>query len=65
MTKILIGADIGGSHITCMGVDPQGKIISEVLKIREEINSQASSEVILGGWSEALAKPRASGKIWQ
>jgi glucokinase len=56
MTKILIGADIGGSHITCMGVDPKGKIISDEFKIREDVNSQATAEVILNSWSEALSK---------
>ncbi len=56
MTKILIGADIGGSHISCMGIDPGGHIVSDVFKIREDVNSQASAEIILDGWSEALAK---------
>ena len=55
MTKILVGADIGGSHITCIGVDPGGNILSDVFKIRREIDSRASSEAILSGWCEALA----------
>jgi glucokinase len=56
MTKILIGADIGGSHITCMGVNPEGHVISDVFKIRKEVDSQASAEFILNGWTEALAR---------
>ena len=47
MTKIPIGADIGGSHITCMAVDPVGNLISDVFKIRKEVDSQASSEAML------------------
>lgn len=54
MTKILIGADIGGSHITCMGVEPGGHVIPDVFKVRKEISSQASAEIILSGWSDAL-----------
>ena len=54
MTKILVGADIGGSHISCVAVDTEGKIISDEFKIRKEIDSRAPADFILGGWSEAL-----------
>jgi len=63
MTKILIGADIGGSHISCMAVDSEGHIISDVFKVRKEVDSQASAEVILEGWGEALSELiRLTGK---
>ncbi len=54
MKKILVGVDIGGSHITCMGVDPGGNRISDELKTRMEVDSQASSDAILSGWAGAL-----------
>ena len=54
MTKILVGADIGGSHITCMGLEPGGHVIPDVFMVRKEVSSQASAEAILSGWSEAL-----------
>jgi glucokinase len=56
MTKILIGADIGGSHITCMGVDHKGQVISGMFRVRRDIDSNAQAETILSGWSAALAE---------
>ncbi|MCX6280833.1 MAG: ROK family protein [Bacteroidetes bacterium] len=56
MTKILVGTDIGGSHITCMGVDPLGHSISDVFKIRKEVDSRASADHILSGWADALGQ---------
>ena len=56
MTKILIGADIGGSHITCMGVDPIGHVVSDVFKVRREVDCLASADVILSGWAGAIGK---------
>ncbi|MCX6284233.1 MAG: ROK family protein [Bacteroidetes bacterium] len=56
MTKILIGSDIGGSHITCMAVDSDGHSISDVFKIRKEVDSGASADLILAGWAEALSQ---------
>ena len=54
MTKVLIGADIGGSHITCMGIDLLGHSMPDVFKTGREIDNHASSDNILGVWSEAL-----------
>jgi len=56
MTKILIGTDIGGSHITCMGVDPVGHIVSDVFKVRMEVDCRASADDILSGWAAAIGK---------
>ncbi|MEI6884654.1 MAG: ROK family protein [Bacteroidota bacterium] len=56
MTKILIGADIGGSHITCMGVDPIGHVVSDVFKVRREVDCLASADEILSGWAGAIGK---------
>jgi glucokinase len=56
MAKILIGADIGGSHITCMAVNPADHRIMQDLCVRREIDCHADSEPILSGWSLALSE---------
>ncbi len=53
---MLIGSDIGGSHITCMAVDPDGHSISDVFKARKVVDSRASADFILAGWAEALSQ---------
>ena len=50
-----IGADIGGSHITCAAIDlVTGKILRETLTERE-VNNQAQASVIIAAWTEALS----------
>lgn len=56
MTKILIGNDIGGSHITSMGVDPVGNIVSDVFKVRTEVDCRASADEIFSGWATAIGR---------
>jgi glucokinase len=56
MSKIVIGVDIGGSHITCMGVDPEDHSIREDLQIRQAIDCHATAETILRDWAEALER---------
>jgi predicted NBD/HSP70 family sugar kinase len=51
---IAIGADIGGSHISCAAVNlTTGKILKETLTGRE-VNNQAHAGEIIGVWAEAL-----------
>lgn len=53
---IAIGADIGGSHISCAAVDLKtGRILKETLSGRE-VNNQASAGVIISTWSSAVAE---------
>jgi glucokinase len=53
---IAIGADIGGSHISCAAVNINtGKILKETLSGRE-VDNQAEAGVILGIWAEALSE---------
>jgi glucokinase len=53
--NIAIGADIGGSHISCAAIDLlTGKILRETLTERA-VNNQARANVIIGVWSEALS----------
>jgi glucokinase len=53
--NIAIGTDIGGSHITCAAIDlVSGKIFKETLTERP-VDNQASSDAIIGTWTEALS----------
>jgi glucokinase len=53
---IAIGADIGGSHISCAAVDmATGKILKETLTGRA-VNNQAKANVIIQVWTEALSE---------
>ena len=52
--NLAIGADIGGSHISCAAVDLiSGKILRDTLTGRE-VNNQAKANVIIEVWTEAL-----------
>jgi len=52
--SIAIGADIGGSHITCAAVDMiSGKVLKETVTERS-VDNKASAEGIIDRWSEAV-----------
>jgi glucokinase len=52
--NIAIGADIGGSHITCAAIDlDSGKILRDTLSERA-VNNQAPADNIIGVWADAL-----------
>lgn len=52
--KLAIGADIGGSHISCAAVDlSTGKVIRETLAGRT-VDNQAHAFEIISVWTEAL-----------
>ncbi len=53
--KYAIGADIGGSHITCAAVDLlSGKVLKNTLSERR-VNNQAQAYEIINTWSECLS----------
>jgi glucokinase len=53
--NIAIGADIGGSHITCAAVDlVSGKIIRDSLS-EKSVDNQAPAKEIIGIWTQALS----------
>ena len=53
--SIAIGADIGGSHISCAAVDlVSGKILRDTLTERA-VNNQAQANEIIAVWAEALS----------
>jgi glucokinase len=53
--NIALGADIGGSHITCAAIDLSSrKILKDTLSERE-VNNQAPANEIIGIWTDALS----------
>jgi glucokinase len=53
--KYAIGADIGGSHISCAAVEIEsGRILRETLAGRE-VDNQAVADTIIGVWADAFA----------
>jgi glucokinase len=53
--NIAIGADIGGSHITCAAIDlVSGKILKDTVSERS-VNNQAPAREIINIWADALA----------
>lgn len=56
-----IGADIGGSHITCAAVDLESFKVLRKTVTEKAVDNKASAENILGVW--ALALSEAMGKL--
>lgn len=54
MKRYAIGADIGGSHISCALVDMVKGCIVESSRAERKIDNQSSANNILNGWEEAL-----------
>ncbi len=54
MSKISIGADIGGSHITCRLFNLDKNEFASDRKVRIPVNSQTTKEEILQGWTNAI-----------
>jgi glucokinase len=54
--NIAIGADIGGSHISCAAVDlTTGKVLKDTLAERE-VNNQAQAAQIISVWAGAVSE---------
>jgi len=56
MKKYAIGADIGGSHISCAAIDLEKKKIVKKSAAHEPVDNQAPADAILGAWAKALKK---------
>ena len=54
MRKYAIGADIGGSHISCAIIDLDKETIIRESFATQKVNNQSSAEDILESWSTAL-----------
>lgn len=53
--SFIIGADIGGSHISCGAVDPQTHALDEESLSHSSVDSQADLQDIITSWSQALS----------
>lgn len=56
MKTIAIGADIGGSHISCVAVDFLSQIIIKDSLATRFVNNQASANEILTDWANTLGE---------
>ena len=56
MKKLAIGADIGGSHITCQIFDIENQIQCENSLVRISVDSRGSKNEIIASWAEAIKK---------
>jgi glucokinase len=54
MSNIVLGADIGGSHITASLIDVTERKIIEGTLVRKDVDGGASTETIVGEWSSAI-----------
>ncbi|MCX6225064.1 MAG: ROK family protein [Bacteroidia bacterium] len=54
--KYAVGADIGGSHITCALIDLEHQMILPETRVTYPVDNTASADVILGVWSEAVGE---------
>ena len=61
MKKIAMGADIGGSHISCRLFDLEANQMVDERIVRMPVDSQSSKENILDNWAKAILK--AAGNI--
>ena len=55
MSNIVVGVDVGGSHITCALYDTENNAFSGTKKFRQTINSQDAGKTILDSWAETLS----------
>ncbi|TVQ86353.1 MAG: ROK family protein [Bacteroidetes bacterium] len=56
MSNIVVGADIGGSHITCALYDTDRKTFKNIKRFRRTVNSQDSGQMILDSWAECITQ---------
>jgi glucokinase len=54
--KYAVGADIGGSHITCALIDLEHQMILPETRVTCPVDNTASADVILGVWAEAVGE---------
>jgi len=55
-TKIAVGTDIGGSHVTCQLFDLEKHRLIENTLVRKKVNGQATDDEILNSWAEAITE---------
>ena len=58
--QIAIGADIGGSHITCQLFDLENHHLIDNSRIRESVDSHSRAPEIIDIWAKAIRKAAGS-----
>lgn len=61
--NIAIGADIGGSHISCAAIDLESGKIIENSVTGKAVDNQASAKTIIGIWSDAISEVLAKVEV--
>jgi len=61
--SILVGADIGGSHISASLVDLQSMTALKDAHVRVHVNSHGTVDEIINAWAEAIEKLFSTHKI--
>ena len=56
MSNLVVGADIGGSHITCALYDTDKKTFKNTKRFRTTVNSQDAGQSILDSWAETITR---------
>jgi glucokinase len=54
--KYAVGADIGGSHITCALIDLEHQMILPETRVTSPVDNKAAADVILGVWADAVGE---------
>jgi glucokinase len=60
--KVVLGVDIGGSHLTAALVDLESQSIIPNTQVRQSVNTQASPESIIKSWSEGMLEVMKRGR---
>ncbi len=63
--QIVIGVDIGGSHVTSAAVDLKNLVIVPETTFSVKVNNKAKKDTILKKWSEAINKTIVSASLEQ
>lgn len=59
MKKYAIGADVGGSHISCAVINLESKEVLEGTLTSEAVDNKASADEVIARWSLALSRAMA------
>lgn len=54
MKKYVVGADVGGSHISCALFDLSTMKIVDEVRVERDVNNKAEADIIISQWVEAL-----------
>ena len=55
--RICIGVDIGGSHISCLAVDLETRLVFDKTLTRVSVEHNDTPEHIFGAWASAISGP--------